>query len=65
MIRAGSLNKALSKSKTPSTAIPTNLKGSSNSQRIGYKTKAKIAKGQQKNNRKSQSNSLIIRHHLS
>lgn len=47
---AGNFNIAASRSKIPSTAIPTNLKGKSSNQTIGYNTKIRIAKGAQNNN---------------
>ncbi|MEO6719627.1 MAG: hypothetical protein ABIN67_04635 [Ferruginibacter sp.] len=40
-----------SKPKTPSTAIPSNLKGSDSIQKTGYSTNAKMASGQQSINR--------------
>ena len=36
-----------SKPKTPSTAIPSNLNGKVSNQKTGYRTKARIASGQQ------------------
>ena len=38
------------KPKKPSTAIPNNLNGKVSNQKIGYKTKARIANGQQRIN---------------
>jgi hypothetical protein len=49
-----------SKPKTPSTAMPTNLKGSVSSQKKGYSTKAKIASGQQSINNMIQAMNVII-----
>ncbi|MEO8860379.1 MAG: hypothetical protein ABI358_03095 [Ginsengibacter sp.] len=39
------------KPKTPSTAMPSNLKGNVSNETIGYSTKAKIASGQQSINK--------------
>jgi len=43
----GSMMMLFSKPKTPSTAIPSNLNGKVSNQKTGYKTKARIASGQQ------------------
>jgi hypothetical protein len=43
----GNVMMPLSKPKTPSTAIPSNLNGRVSIQKTGYNTKAKIARGQQ------------------
>lgn len=53
----------LSKLKTPSTAIPTNLNGKVSSQNTGYRTNARMASGQQSINKISQAinvNMVII-----
>lgn len=47
----GSIMIPFSKPKTPSTAMPSNLKGSVINQKTGYNTKAKIASGQQSINK--------------
>jgi hypothetical protein len=39
------------KPNNPSTAIPSNLKGSASNQKTGYNIRAKIASGQQSINR--------------
>jgi hypothetical protein len=49
-----------SKPKIPSTAIPSNLKGSVSSQKTGYSTKAKIASGQQSIKRMIQAMNVSI-----
>lgn len=49
--RKGSIKIFLTKSKLSSTAKPSNRKGRSNSQTIGYRTKAAMAIGQQRINR--------------
>jgi hypothetical protein len=45
---------------TPSTAIPSSLKGSKISHTMGYNTKAKTASGQQNIKRKIQAMNVII-----
>jgi hypothetical protein len=50
----------LSKLKTPSTAIPTNLNGKVSIQKTGYRTKAKIAIGQQSTNRMSHAKNVTM-----
>jgi len=49
-----------SKLKTPSTAIPINRKGRLSTQKKGYNTKAKIARGQQSINRMIQAMNINI-----
>jgi hypothetical protein len=44
----------------PSTAIPIKRKGSSNNQTMGYRRRAKNARGQQKINNSNQSKNLRI-----
>ena len=46
--------------KTPSTAMPSILKGSMANHTMGYNTKAKIANGQQNTNRNIQAIKVII-----
>ena len=58
-ILAGSKNKALINSKSPFTVSPISLKGRSRSQTMGYRRRARIAKGQQSSSKSSQSINLI------
>lgn len=53
-IRDGRRMMARSNSNTPSTAMPNNRKGNSNSQTIGYRMSAETASGQQTIRRNSQ-----------
>lgn len=57
---AGSINNALINANTPSTANPTNLKGSKTNHMKGYRNKSAIAKGQQITNKMSQRSSFMI-----
>ena len=57
---AGSIMMLLTSWRTPLTVIPINLKGMRRSQTIGYKNKARIARGQHKTKRSSQSKNFPI-----
>jgi hypothetical protein len=57
--RAGSIMMEATSVSTPPTAIPTILKGSKSSQRIGYNTNASKATGQHKTKRMHQRRNLI------
>jgi hypothetical protein len=53
------MNKAFMNRKNASTVIPTNLKGMSKSQIKGYRSKARIANGQQRRSKINQSINFI------
>gem|GEM_PF-3612349 len=57
---AGRVSTALSNSNTPSTAMPSSLKGSRMSQKMGYRISASRARGQHSTKRMSQSNNFIV-----
>jgi hypothetical protein len=56
---AGSMMMALNNSSTALTEIPKRRKGRRRSQMIGYKRRAKRARGQQSTNKMSQRKNLI------
>ena len=56
----GSIIRLLSKLNMPSTAMPSNLNGSVSIQKMGYKSKAKIARGQQNINKMNQAMNVNI-----
>lgn len=56
----GSIIMPFSKLNTPSTAMPSNLNGSVSIQKMGYKSKAKIASGQQSINKMIQAINVNI-----
>ena len=59
-ILPGSIMMPFSKLKTPSTAIPSILKGRVSIQKTGYSTNAAIASGQQRIKRMIQAKNVII-----